>query len=363
MQNTLSMHEELKFSLLTRTASRRINRMRNWSWTFLFGVIFWSIATDVKAFDCNKLTSGVTVTPPDLIIQKDLPVGSPIGQEIVSGVVPIFNCSDEPGPAITKQEFGVKGLDYVMTLHGRRIYSTNIPGIGYAIGITSVSNCGNTLFVDGYGSIDGDPNNRLVCVNESSKHTNQPITAQARIQFYKTAQNTGSGSLEKSMAGAFILRNQGNYLLAADIRIGRFNVKTIGCSVLNTVIAVPMGKVEKRAFGGKGTWPGDANTREFKIDLNCDLNTKIYFRIDGSAMDASKGILTLSGGNGSATGVGIQLLFKDKPLPLTEEVDNGIANDSSNSYLVPLKARYYQTGGTITPGTANATATFTIINR
>ena len=334
--------------------------------TGLSGVLFWAMASDAQAYECKLVTVATTLPAPDLIVQRDQPVGSAIGNELVSGVVSVYNCTNEPAPALTSQAFGVKAQGtYIMMLGGRRIYGTNIAGIGYAVGGTSVSNCNADAYVDGTANVAGDVNSRNICYNTAGIHTSQPITAQARIQFYKTAPTTGTGNLAVGKAGAFILYNQGTtFEPESAINIPAFNVKSVACSVQNTAIVVPMGTVEKRAFKGPGTWPGDANTRFFQITLNCDSTTNIFFRIDGSAQNASQGILNLSAANDGASGVGIQLLYKDVPLPLSTETYLGITDTGGRGYyMVPLKARYYQTGNDITTGTAKASATFTLIYR
>ena len=322
------------------------------------GVLFWMISPQVQAYDC-KVLAAAPLNPPDLIVQRDLPVGSPIGSEVVSGVMPVFSCTNE-APALTKQEFGVKSWGaYEKMLGGRRIYSSGVAGIGYAVGATSVSNCNATGYVDGSNTGDTNLNNRILCATNGLL-PNQPVTAQARVQFYKTAKTTGSGSISLGSPVSFILRNQGiDWTAESLVNIASFNVKSVACSVKNTAIAVPMGAIVKRAFKGPGTWPDDANTRSFGIDLTCDAGTKINFQIDGSAQDASRGILNLTGGNGSATGVGIQLLYKDAPLVLSSVINNGVVSGSGN-YSILLKARYYQTTTNITTGTANASATFTL---
>lgn len=340
--------------------------MKKRFWFGLSGVLFWAMASDAHAYECKLVTAATTLPAPDLIVQRDQPVGSAIGNELVSGVVSVYNCTDEPAPALTSQVFGVKAQGtYEMMLGGRRIYGTNIAGIGYAVGGNSVSNCNSAAYVDGIGNVAGDVNSRDLCHNTGGIHTSQPITAQAYIQFYKTATTTGTGNLAVGKAGAFILYNQGTtFEPESAINIPAFNVKSVACSVQDTAIIVPMGTVEKRAFKGPGTWPGDANTRFFQITLNCDSQTNIYFRIDGSAQNALQGILNLTGANDGASGVGIQLLYKDVPLPLSTETYLGVANTpGSRDYIVPLKARYYQTGSNITTGTAKASATFTIIYR
>lgn len=327
------------------------------------GALLALAAADARAFTCSTITGTAILTPPSVTLQRDLPVGSLIGSELISGVAQAFTCSNTPDPALTYQEFGVKGYgSYVSTIGGRRVYSTNIAGVGYAIGMTSVNNCaGLNGYVNGTNTGDGNANNYLLC-SINGLFANQPISGQARIQFYKTAQTTGTGTVNATSVGSFILRNNQNSFAQPEsvIRIAAFNVTTVACSVSNTAISVPMGTVETRAFSGTGSWPGDANTRSFTIPLNCNAGTRVKLQIDGSAQNASQGVLNLTGGTGSASGVGIQLLYNNAPLPLSTVINTGTAA-SAGAFSIPLQARYYQTGSNITLGAANASATFTLI--
>ena len=319
-------------------------------------------ATDAHAYQCTRVTASTVLTPPPVTVQRDLPVGALIGSQVVSGVVQSYDCTNT-APALTYQEFGVKGYGaYVMTINGRRVYSTNIAGIGYAVGATFVNNCGNLVYyVGGGNTMDGNVNNIRMCsVNGIFKY--QPLEAQARIQFYKTAQTTGTGTVSARQVSAFILRNnqQSWSLPESAVSIAAFNVTTVACTVGNAALSVSMGAVEKRAFSGPGTWPGDANTRSFTIPLNCNAGTRVSLQVDGSAQNATQGVLNLAGGADSATGVGIQLLYNNAPLPLSTVISTGTAA-SEGTYSIPLQARYYQTGSDITPGVANASATFTLV--
>ncbi|MDF7788620.1 fimbrial protein [Pantoea stewartii] len=318
------------------------------------------MATDAQAYRCRTITSSTLLTPQSVTVPRSLSVGSPIGSVLLSGSVSTFECSDSPAPALTYQEFGVKGYGtYVATINGRRVYSTNVAGVGYSVGATTTNICaGVTEFVDGENTGDGNENNKLICAINGLW---PGITAQARIQFYKTAQSTGSGTVSGRQVGSFVLRNLFNSWVYPEsaIRIADFNVTSTGCTVSNTAISVPMGTVEKRAFGGPGTWPGDAKTRSFSIPLDCDVGTRVIVKIDGSAQNAVLGVLNLNEGNSSASGVGIQLLYQNAPLMLATPIYAGTTT-SDGTYSIPLQARYYQTGSNITPGAANASATFTM---
>ncbi len=310
------------------------------------------------AWNCSVATATSVITPPTLVVQRDLPVGAMIGSVLTSDMAGRFSCSDAPAPALTYQEFGIKSHGKNVTIiDGRNIYSTGIAGIGYAFGGLSGNNCAGT---SGWVDSVWGPNVQQLC-KSSGLLASQPMTGQALVQFYKTAQTTGSGSVGAQLIGSFILRNNQSAWMwpEAYINLGALTVTTVACSVTNSALSVTMGTVQKRAFRGAGTGPGDSFTRTLTIPLNCNAGTRVNVQIDGSVQDAANGVLNLTGGTGSATGVGIQLLYNNVPLTLQKPINTGSA-DTAGTFSIPLQARYYQTGSDITPGTANATATFTI---
>ncbi|WP_431222077.1 fimbrial protein [Serratia sp. L9] len=94
--------------------------------------------------------------------------------------------------------------------------------------------------------------------------------------------------------------------------------------------------------------------------MTCNAGTKVSVKMEGDIYDATRGVINTVGGNDAASGLGIQLLYNDQPMPLGSDVSVG-ASSSGGGFTVPLKARYYQTGDKITPGTANGVLTFTML--
>ncbi|MFK3659388.1 fimbrial protein, partial [Scandinavium sp. NPDC088450] len=172
----------------------------------------------------------------------------------------------------------------------------------------------------------------------------------------KIAATTGSGP----MTGGSIVKAQ--VVGESDIMnviLGGGTVRTVGCSVSNTTINVPMGLTRNIDFSGPGS-TGNDNT--FDIALDCTAGTRVSMRLDpGSAglADASNGVLNLNGGSGAqASGVGIQVLYNDAPVQFGTAMSAGTSRGGFTDLL--LKARYYQTGSKVMPGQADATATFTM---
>lgn len=325
------------------------------------------VSNGAQAYRCNTVTETTMVNPPNVTIQRDQPVGSQIGNQLTSSTVSTYNCDNSSDPPLNYQDFGVKSHgNYVTSINGRRVYSTNIAGIGYSVGAISDNNCPGTQgWVDGTHTNDSNPNNYILCSVNGGFH-NQPLTARAMITFYKMSATTGSGQVNLGRVVSFILKNNQNYWMYPEsfLNISAFNVTTLACNVDNAAVSVNMGTVEKRGFKGVGSWPGEGNTKNFTIPLNCNAGTRVNVQIDGPAQDASQGILKLNGadncnGNNTACGIGIQLLYNDRPLRLGSSFLTG-TSESEGSYSISLKARYYQTDNPVTPGDANSNASFTL---
>ncbi|MGH8393492.1 MAG: fimbrial protein, partial [Pseudomonas sp.] len=80
-------------------------------------------------------------------------------------------------------------------------------------------------------------------------------------------------------------------------------------------------------------------------------------------IDATHGVLSLSAGADPATGVGLQVLdASGAPWALSQNQLLSLPLAAGTTALnIPLSARYLQTAATVTAGSANAVATYTII--
>ncbi len=317
------------------------------------------------AYNCSTSTGSTTINVPPLTVQRDTPVGTQIGNEVVSGWMTPFICNNS-APALTYQELGVKAYgDFNSMINGRRVYNTNIAGIGYAIGtkIQGPGQCfGYVAYVDGLASMDGNIANRPLCANNGI--FGSPVPFQHRVTFYKTANVTGSGTVTGRQVGSIILRNNLNswHLPESAININSFNITTLACFVGNTNIVVPMGNIKTTAFSGVGSSPAASNTRKFDIPLFCDLGTRVYVSLTGAAVSGTTGVLALdsAGSSGVASGVGIQVLSNNVPVTFGKLSLAGTSTSGPIGNIIPFQARYYQTAQTITAGKANSSATFTL---
>ena len=314
-----------------------------------------------SAYVCTTNTANTTLTIPPLIIQRDAAVGSVIGS-VMTGTVTTYTCTSggAAGAAAAGQITGLRAVGtYVGNFAGVEVFSTNIPGIGYAVGGAGVNTCGST-FVTGAFLVGNTPNTHSVCSNSGQWST---LTMTGTVEFIKTAATTGSGVLSAMQVGSFILYNGGSTFQTPEslISISSVPVTTVACSVNNANIRVTMGTINSTAFSGVGSSPAAARTQNFTIPLSCNLGTRVNVTLTGTAVSGTTGVVALdsAGTTGVASGVGVQMLYNSVPVTLGSIMNIGTATSEGN-FNIPLQARYYQTASTITAGTANSSATFTL---
>lgn len=144
-----------------------------------------------------------------------------------------------------------------------------------------------------------------------------------------------------------------------DIKLNEFTVNVQGCSVSTKTVAVPMGTVHRSKFNGAGSTAGHG---EGNIALQCEAAVAPTVTFSGTRdSEASAEILALNnlGDANVASGVGIQMLYKDTPIALDDPISLGKLSGPM-AVSIPFTSRYYQTSSPIKGGDANATAYFTI---
>lgn len=153
-------------------------------------------------------------------------------------------------------------------------------------------------------------------------------------------------------------------LLATKVVFGNTDivVTTQSCEVSNNArnLNVSLGRVEKSSFKEVGSTSGHT---PFAITLNCVEGTNVNMTFDGELKDNNETILELdeAGAENTAQGVGVQITYQDTPLALKKSTPLA-QNVSEGPMTFPFEARYIKTGD-ISPGTANATTTFTLTYR
>ncbi|MFP3888940.1 fimbrial protein [uncultured Ralstonia sp.] len=144
------------------------------------------------------------------------------------------------------------------------------------------------------------------------------------------------------------------------------------CKAQTASIAVDLGTVRIGNASGFGSAIGTTSaSKDFNVNLNCDVTAagayKIMMQLDGTTVPAyaNQGVLALNGGS-TAAGLGVQVLRgassgSQAPVTFGTPWQIGSFPLTLGALSVPFSARYYQTAARITPGTANSSATFTLL--
>ncbi|MCY7261893.1 fimbrial protein [Pseudomonas protegens] len=310
-----------------------------------FGVVsavFFLIIKPSVSFASCSFNSGIGETIREInfgtvVVQRDSPVGTVLaskGTGPYAGGAWLFRCTT---PWTYRWEMT---LFTALNPIGGKVYNTNIDGVG-----VRVTNEGSSQILNYDQAI---PAANWISIGIGMK-----------VELIKTkAGAVGVGMLN---TGRLARASIANVMYTAGINLtGSNSIVPVACSVTSTSINVPMGdKIPLTAFTGPGSVAAE---RIFSIPLSCDANTRVRVTLDGTAHSSGvAGVLALDPfpSETVAGGVGLQLLFNSAPVALKTPIMVGTVVSDGN-YSIPLSARYYQTGATVTGGRANSTATFTL---
>jgi type 1 fimbria pilin len=159
---------------------------------------------------------------------------------------------------------------------------------------------------------------------------------------------------------------------APQIYLSSLTVKYGSCAVTSgdSSIQVDMGKVSRSEFKGVGSYAGE--TKNFRIHLLCENNASVRVGFFGNATASDPDALALTRQEGSASGVGIALMYggnlqvpAGQRVPLNAQPDSlpVVAQATSTGLAVDMEfqARYIQTDSGVSAGRADSMATFNII--
>ncbi|UIF86640.1 fimbrial protein [Cupriavidus necator] len=145
---------------------------------------------------------------------------------------------------------------------------------------------------------------------------------------------------------------------------GSTNIVAPACTVQNTSVVVNMPTISASALPAAGATAGQTG---FNISLSCTGATAVTMTLTDAAQPGNtSSSLSLATGS-SAGGVAYQILYNGTPVSYGPDSANaGNLNQfnvgtmaGAGAMNIPLAARYVRTG-TVTPGSANANATFTM---
>ncbi len=279
--------------------------------------------------------------------------------EVVASSIYTFNCTG----TFSKMGLYIKGYGKpAAKIDGMNIFKLGPgdSGIGYAVYGESTNNCPGYKPVIG-DSVTGGSNVKLLCLVNGAL-PNQPIVGNVKLVFYKIGE-VAPGQIPTQPLAAFVLHKDGSQWQTPEaiIRLNPLNVESYACYINYITRDVTLGKVGMSELAK----PGDTSRdREFSLPFYCTSNAKVSVTIPGpeyGTSDNKKGLVALSAPNSTdtATGIKIQLLMNNKPLPINQAVPVNMPA-GGGQFNVPFTARYYRTGGPLKAGTADGRANYII---
>ena len=320
-------------------------------------------ASSWAAADCSQ-TVGSTITlqmPSTITVPRDAAIGAPLTGWVSSASTTWFNCTQSEGSGTGTGFQATNGMaSQMVTVDGAlyRVFKTGMAGIGVILSSRHFdSGCGWTPF----SAVTVDWN--ATACNAAGAVTNG---GELRAMLVKSAA-IESGVLSATMvARVALFTNVLNGPLVQHPSLG-FTFLTTAVNVVSQACLTPdvsvfLGPHKTAIFTGLGS---SSPAVSFDISLNgCPAGlSAIEYRIDAVTpiLDPDYAVVGLDAGS-SATGVGVQLLdANDNPAILgVTRPFAGYNTATGGDFKIPLRARYRQTGSTVTPGSANTAVTFTV---
>ncbi|WP_261280201.1 fimbrial protein [Serratia quinivorans] len=308
----------------------------------------WIASTEARADYCTVVGGTRTTAFSSLVIQRDTPVGTVLA-EYTFPLEQVWDCTSAVGVSTGWHGAGVKAYGTYNSYIGGRVYDSGVPGVGYLV---SGSHIGTSWW-----NVTSDNNYRISISNPvilDSGYVNYAF----RIKLIKTGP-ARSGIITSKRIAAGVTHFGNDWDTEVPIYINNVNVTALACSLTNTTISVPLGDVQSSAFSGITTTAGD---KTFNLGLSCDKDANINVALAGTqnadTTDTSVLALTNAGQSGTASGVGVQLLYGSVPLKLNNNIL--LKTSAGGQETLPFSARYYQTKTAIGAGLANSSATLNI---
>lgn len=355
----------------------------------------WAAAGMAMAVTCTY-TNGIQPAVGSMPLQisaitvgRDVPVGTEVYRQrfnMAAGQAPRLECLTAPYQQWTELTVDSSyGFANVSTgTYANKVYRTSVPGLGVAFTsaggpLPRQSNKNSTTCSPGFRCLvpmDGPSNFELVLIKLGDVTpgvlvgNTLPIVSlfgnfgDARMLGFKMGISGSLQIVSRTCNTPDVTVPMGTHQLKAFAGVNSatgwkdFSIALNNCPAFNGTFAMNASGWTSNS-GNDPTGTGTSGTR---------TGNSLLFRIDAArtAITPGTGVMNLdpsaAGSAPSATGIGLQIALPDGTgLPLATNRSTGLnLLTTEGNYTIPLKARYLQTGSKVTPGPANASATFTI---
>lgn len=235
------------------------------------------------------------------------------------------------------------------------VFNTNLPGVGLIMQANSYVR-GNSIGLSSFSD-----SGAWLAGAYAGPFPPSAFGTSIAFAFVKTGPIT-SGTVSLGSVAEFAMSDNG---IIATPRLpvtvtGNPVFTVVACTTPN--ITVNLGTHRTSEFSGPNSATSSVN---FDLALNnCPAGmSAIRYQVDAVTpiVNAQNSVVALDSSS-TASGVGLQLLNgSGTPFPLgSAQSFNGYSSATGGSYTIPLRARYYQTGTAVGPGSANSVMTFTM---
>jgi len=309
--------------------------------------------------DNGSATQGTAsfTLPSTITVSANTPVGTVLATSSVTQTnpQPVYDCAGNVPYGIYNNVGTTPGA-------GVNTFPTGIPGISYEVvrGGTALDSWPNSTLNTGVQGCTYRQN-AWHCAQGTANYT---FSVTTQLELVVTGP-FGNSTVPAGVLGYWqfqSLANGGGTSSAQIVAFSLANPVTIvinpSCSVTTNPVNVTLPPISTSALAATGATAG---TTPFGLALSCPSGAagatlSVQLDYNGTA-SGIQGVLTPTGG--SSAGVGVQVLNSSSN-PVTFGTPETVGTISTSTNSVSFFARYYRTG-TITPGTLQASATFTLL--
>lgn len=286
----------------------------------------------------------------------------PVGTVVYSGTVNVtFEC------ALNNLKQFIDGLSGEVYFKRKPIDDGTL---GY--GLTIYSGYGGQLGTDATSIATGKSVETYALTSGGTVGSYTTVVLSVPYQIVKTSSSMAASTSLRSYVNVF---DVGSFVAGKDLKFNFTNIKSgitakdETCSVASlTNQTVPLGSYSVNKSSGLGSGVGSTSQiKSFNIVLNCEAllsgSFQVMMQFDGTPVSGlnDSGVLELTEKTGSAKNVGVQILDgNNSPISLGTAFNVASFPMDSSVVTVPLHARYYQIGDSITGGIADSSVTYTI---
>ncbi len=310
----------------------------------------------------------ISLSTNNIQFNRDIPLYQMIGSEMVSNSTTLATCDNTFTPPTEynlRNGLGFQSTVSITQINGKAIYATNIPGIGYSIGMELTSPCNITIWSDRTADCSTDT------ITWPST-TPTIFKGRYRVQLYKTGPISNTNNVQitvKSNAVVSYILGVPNgarpvYRTFYPVTIDNLNIATSTCSLQSgSTTAITLPTISRTSLSSINSISGNM---PFNIIINCPSLTNLNITFTDNSNNLNTGTYLIPMAGSTAKGVGIQLTYNGKIIAFGPDSSaTGTAGQIVlNSNLIgtqsfPFTASYVRTGA-ITPGSLSARATFTL---